>query len=49
VAFFDKFGFVVVRDVLTPQEAQATVDEIFGLLEVHVYLGLGLSERHECV
>jgi hypothetical protein len=34
VAFFDKFGFVVVRDVLTPQEAQATVNEIFGLLEV---------------
>jgi hypothetical protein len=34
VAFFDKFGFVVVRDVLTPQEAQATVNEILGLLEV---------------
>lgn len=44
VAFFDKFGFVVVRDVLTPQEAQATVNEIFGLLEEGTE---GRFDRHD--
>lgn len=32
-AFFDKYGFVVVRDVLTPKDCKATVDDIFSILE----------------
>jgi len=31
--FFDKYGFVVVRDVLTPQACEETLNEIFSLLE----------------
>eukprot|EP01133_Synstelium_polycarpum_P013656 gene13656-16081_t len=31
--FFERFGFVVVRDVLTPQDCQNTVSEIFDIIE----------------
>lgn len=30
-AFFDRYGFVVVRDVLTPDRILGTTEEIFGL------------------
>lgn len=32
-AFFKEYGFVVVRDVLSPEQCAATVDDIYGLLE----------------
>lgn len=31
--FFNKYGFVVVRDVLTPKDCKATVGDIFSILE----------------
>jgi len=31
--FFQEFGFVIVRDVLTPAEAEATVSDMWGILE----------------
>lgn len=33
IHFFRTYGFVVIRDVLTPQECQATVNDIFDILE----------------
>jgi hypothetical protein len=31
--FFDKYGFVVIRDVLTAQDADATVADMWDILE----------------
>ncbi len=31
--FFDHFGFVVIRNALTPEDCQKTVSEVFSILE----------------
>lgn len=33
--FFDEFGFVVIRDVLTPAECDGTVDAIWASMAVN--------------
>ena len=35
VEFFDKYGFVIVREVLSPEECEATVTDIWNVLEAN--------------
>jgi hypothetical protein len=42
--FFDEFGFVVVRDVLTAEECEKTVDELW---QVHSAMSGGRIKRDD--
>jgi len=39
VQFFEEYGFVVIRDVLTESECEATVDEMWTYIETRAFLG----------
>ena len=37
--FFEDYGFVVIRDVLTEEECEATIDEMWTYIETRAFLG----------
>ena len=37
--FFEDYGFVVIRDVLTREECEATIDEMWTYIETRAFLG----------
>ena len=37
--FFEEYGFVVIRDVLSKAECEATIDEIWSYIETGAFRG----------